>query len=289
MEDKMMNKKHAFKFFTAVVIFGAAIAFILLHTVFSGIAYAGQGTDTDKAMSKIEKIKKAGKLVVGTSADYPPYEFHLLNEKEGDLVGIDIDIARVIADELGVKLEVKDLIFSRIFDTLNSGKIDIAVAGLTPTEERRKYAGFSDIYFEAIQTFVIRSQDSEKIKTMEDLRGKKVGTQKDSMQDAMARIYISGAEFTVRETIEELIIILEKGLVDAIILEQPVADSYVSMKKNFISIKCNETNSPAGSAVAVKKGDDDLLKEVNRILEKLKKEDKINEFVENARMLCNKK
>lgn len=241
------------------------------------------------ADSKIEKIKKAGKLVIGTSADYPPYEFHLLNDKDSELVGIDIDIAKFIANELGVKLVVKDIIFSKIFDSLEAGQIDIGIAGLHPTAERKKRALFSEIYYQAIQSIVINKDNSEVIKTIEDLRGKKIGTQKDSIQEDMARSQISGAEFVVRDTIEELVIILRKGIVDAVILEKPVAESYVLRHKKFMTIKCKKFDSVLGSAIAVNKSDNDLLKEVNRILKKLKSENKISEFVENAKLLSSKR
>ena len=285
-----MTKKHflSIKIFIVTIIF--LIPLVVPQVVFSKGAETERGSATGKEVSKLEKIKASGKLIVGTSADYPPYEFHLLNEKEGDLVGIDIDIAKVIASELGVQLEVKDLIFSRIFQALDSGQIDMAIAGLSPTEARKKIASFSDVYYQAIQCVLIRKENAERIKTIEDLRGKKVGVQKDSLQEDMARGHIKGADFDVRETIEELIIILNKGLVDGIILEKPVGDSYVRRNKNFASLKCGEKFSALlGSAVAVKKGDDDLLKEVNRILAKLKEEGKIDEFVETAKMLSNKR
>lgn len=239
--------------------------------------------------SKLEKIKAAGKLVVGTSADYPPYEFHLLNDKDGDLVGIDIDIAKVIAEELGVKLEIKDIIFSKIFDTLEAGQIDIGIAGLHPTSERKKRVNFSDVYYQAIQSIVIQGKNSETIKTIEDLRGKKVGIQKDSLQEDMARAHMVGAVFLVRETIEELVINLKKGLVDALVLEQPVAESYVRMNKEFAIVTAKKFVDKLGSAIAVKKSDTQLLETINKILAKLKKEDKIREFVENAKMLTDKR
>jgi polar amino acid transport system substrate-binding protein len=273
-----MKKKSFFTYpiFT-IVLFLAVISLFL----FTDSLNAEPGAD-------INTIKKAGKLVVGTSADYPPYEFHLLNDKDGELVGIDIDIAKVIAQELGVKLEVKDLIFSRIFDALDSGKIDIAIAGLSPTEERRKVASFSTIYYQAIQSIVIHIDNTDKIKTVEDLRGKKVGTQKDSIQEEMAKTQIQGAKFEIRETIEELVLILRKQLVEAIILEKPVADSYVRQNNKFAAIKCEKFDNVLGSAIAVKKGNKELLKEINRILDKLIKEDKIKDFVQNAKMLTDK-
>jgi len=284
-----MNKNFELK----KVLFGMVVldlaVFIFSNWVLCGNLYAAESQDAGKEISKLEKIKKAGKLVVGTSADYPPYEFHLLDQKESELVGIDIDIARAIASELGVKLEVRDLIFSRLFDTLNAGKIDIAIAGLHPTESRKEIAAFSDTYYQAIQSVVILNENSEKIKTVEDLRGKHVGVQKESIQENLARTQIPGAEFDVRETIEELVIILDKGLIDAIILEEPVAQSYVNQNKKFLAIQCLGFADKLGSAIAVKKGDTLLLNEINRILANLKQDEKIKEFVENAKVLTNKK
>jgi ABC-type amino acid transport substrate-binding protein len=284
-----MTKKHFFigKLFMVMVVF--LMISVVPQAVFSNDSAAGPGAVPEKEMPKLEKIKETGKLVVGTSADYPPYEFHLLGDHEGELVGIDIEIARVIAEELGVKLEIKDLIFSRIFNALEAGQIDMAIAGLSPTEERKKIASFSDIYYQAIQSFVILKANAERIKTSEDLRGKKIGVQKDSLQESMTKSQIPGAEFEVRETIEELIIVLEKGLVDAVILEKPVADSYSRNNKKLLSIKCEKANQMLGSAIAVKKGAEDLLQEINRILAKLKKGNKIDEFMENAKMLSNKR
>jgi polar amino acid transport system substrate-binding protein len=271
--------------FSKILIAVIVVSFLLVvpHALFSKDA----SSDPE---STLEKIKASGKLVVGTSADYPPYEFHLLDEKDSDLVGIDIDIAKVIASEIGVQLEVKDLIFSRIFKALDSGEIDIAIAGLHPTEERKKIACFSDIYYQAIQCVLIRKENADRIKTIEDLRGKTVGVQRDSIQENMARGKIPGANFDVRETIEELIIILDKKLVEGVILEKPVGDSYVRRNKHFSSLKLeNQFSNVLGSAIAVKKGADNFLKRINQILAKLKKEGKIDEFVETAKMLSNKR
>ncbi len=274
MEDNMGNKTSLL----SKTIFGAIFVAFLFSQTFIGTAE-----------TKIDQIKKAGQIVVGTSADYPPYEFHLLNDQEGDLVGIDIDIAKVIADKLGVKLVIRDLIFSKIFDELEAGRIDLGIAGLTPTEERKKRVSFSEIYYQAIQSIVVNKKNTEKVKTLEDLRGKKVGIQKDSIQEDMARTQIAGAEFVVRETIEELVIVLQKSLVDAVILERPVAESYARRKKNFVSIKCKNFDNVLGSAIAVKKTDGDLLKSVNKILKELKAGNKIQEFVDNAKMLSDKR
>jgi len=279
-----MIKKSNFKK-SAVFYFTIFISFIFLT---SFLAFSKSDAKSKKVLTKIEKIKDAGKIIVGTSADYPPYEFHLLNSKEEEIVGLDIDIAKVIAEKLGVKLEIKDITFSKLINTLDSGDIDMAIAGLTPTEKRKKVVDFSEVYYQAIQNMLIRVEDTEKITCIADLRGKKVGTQKGSIQEDIARTKIEGAEFIERQTISELITDLKKGDIDAIIVEKPVAESYVLRNKSLINIECNAEKDVLGSAIAVKKGNSVLLNKINEILQDLKKEHKIIEFVKEANILMSK-
>ena len=110
-------------------------------------------------------------------------------------VGIDIDIAEAIAADLNVKLEIKNIVFNNLFSELTAGNIDLILAGLAPTENRQKIVDFSIPYYQAIQNMLIRAKDKEKIKLLEDLRGKIVGTQTGSIQEDMARSMISGATF----------------------------------------------------------------------------------------------
>jgi arginine/lysine/histidine transporter system substrate-binding protein len=241
-----------------------------------------------KELGKLDKIKQAGKIIIGTSADYPPYEFRLLPEMEDDIVGIDIDIAEAIASDLNVKLEIKNIVFSNLFTELINDRIDLALAGLAPTDHRKKIVDFSIPYHQAIQNMLIRAKDKEKIKLLEDLRGKIVGTQTGSIQEDMARSMIVGATFVTMPTIQKLIDGLASEKLDAVILEKPVADTYVFKNKNFLNLECNSDRNPLGSAAAVKKGNSDLLDRVNQILEKLIKENKINQFVQDAKVFTDK-
>ncbi len=279
-----MIKKNNFKK-SAVFYFTIFISFIFLT---SFLAFSKSDAKSKKVLTKIEKIKDAGKIIVGTSADYPPYEFHLLNSKEEEIVGLDIDIAKVIAEKLGVKLEIKDITFSKLINTLDSEEVDIVIAGLTPTEKRKKVVDFSEVYYQAIQNMLIRVEDTEKITCIADLRGKKVGTQKGSIQEDIARNKISGAEFIEKETINELITDLKNGDIDAIIVEKPVAESYVLRNKSLINIECKAEEDVVGSAIAVKKGNSALLNKINEILQDLKREHKIIEFVKEANILMGK-
>jgi len=267
-----------------------AVGYSILLTVFLFSGMLSAETQSGDTATKLNKIKESGELIVGTSPDYPPYEFHLLNDKEGEVVGLDIDIAKEIAREIGVKLTVKHVVFHKLFDALNQGDADLVIAGLAPSEGRRQLVDFSDVYYQAIQNMLIRATDAEIITSIDDLRGKTVGTQKGSIQEDMVHKHILGAQYVVKETINELIGDLLEKRIDAAILEKPVAESYVAKNKNLINIECRSGAYDAllGSAIAVKKGNQHLLKEVNRILKKLKRENKIVEFVEDAKILMNK-
>ncbi len=215
-----------------------------------------------------------------------------MNDKENELVGLDIDLANIIGKELGVKVEIKNLVFHKLFSVLESGEVDMLIAGLNPTYARTRIADFSDIYYKAIQNLVIRKEDEEKIAFLKDLRGMTVGTQKGSIQSEMAPTQISGAKFMYFDSIPDLVSNLKKGVLDAVIMEKPVAISYVKRNKTLISIECLSSgtdDSTLGSAIAVKKGNKKLLKKINDIIHKLKKENKITEFVENAKILLNKR
>ncbi len=272
---------------SATVSFVALLAFALLAVLWQ-TGCRMQSKEIGKEAGKLDKIKSAGKIVVGTSADYPPYEFYLLPELESEMVGIDIDIAEAIAANLNVKLEIKNIVFSKLFDELVAGNIDIALAGLTPTESRKHIVDFSIPYYQAIQNMLIRAEDKERIRLLDDLRGKVVATQKGSIQEDMARNQVTGATFFLHEEIDELIAALLQKKVDAIILEKPVAETYASKDKSLLNLECDTDRMPLGSAAAVRKGDSDLLERVNQILEKLIQENKITESLQSAKVLADK-
>jgi len=254
------------------------VVVLLLSLLFVFVVVNLNGID------KLEKIKKAGKIIIGTSADYPPYEFRPISD-EDSIYGMDIDIANEIAKNLGVKLEIKEIVFSRLFDAVNDGKIDLIIAGLSPTEKRKRLVDFSEPYYKALQNMLVRNKDIKKIKSLEDLRGKKVGTQRGSIQEELIKRQVDGARFFEEDTITELVKNLKSGKLDVVILEKPVATLFAMKNKGIVNIKCVSNGTFLGSAIAVKKGDVKLLKKINKILAKLKQNNMIIEFAENAKLL----
>ena len=131
----MMKKINAMK----LAMLGAAAV--------AAFAITGCGGSDNKAASKpaqaesplMHKIKSSGKLVVGTASGYPPYEFVDTSAGEKKVIGIDMELAQKIADKLGVKLEVQDMNFQALLSSLTGGKVDMAIAGINPTDERKKF------------------------------------------------------------------------------------------------------------------------------------------------------
>ncbi|MBE6345375.1 MAG: transporter substrate-binding domain-containing protein, partial [Spirochaetaceae bacterium] len=136
-----------------------------------------------KDVSVMEKIKADGKIILGTSADYPPYEFHSMVDGKDTIVGFDISIAQEIAKDLGVELEIKDMNFDGLLAALVSGNVDFVISGMTPTEERKQNVDFSDIYYEAVHGAVIRVADEAKYAANpESLKDVLIGAQKGAIQ-----------------------------------------------------------------------------------------------------------
>lgn len=213
-----------------------------------------------------------GKLVMATNAEFPPYEFH-----DGDkIVGIDAEIAQAIADELGMELEIEDIAFDSIIPEIVSGKADMALAGMTVTEDRKASVDFSDTYATASQMIIVK-EDSE-IAGPDDLKGVTVGVQLGTTGD----IYVSDLEAD-GTTVErynkgfEAVQALSQGKIDAVVIDGEPAKTFVSETEGLKIL--DEAFTVEEYAIAVKKGNTELLDKVNGALETLKDNGTLDEIV----------
>jgi polar amino acid transport system substrate-binding protein len=232
--------------------------------------------------------KSAGKkLVVGTSADYAPYEFHANIDGKDTIVGFDIDIAKEIAKDMGAELEIKDMDFDGLLAALATNKVDMVIAGMTPTEERKQSADFSQIYYTATHGVVMKKEVADQVKSFEDLNGKVVGVQQGTIQADMAKENVKAAK-EIKEVpkITDLMLMLQTGKVDAIVMEKPVAESYARTNADIALTSIEVTDETGGSAVAVKKGNSDLAKKVDETIKRLLEEEKIDVFLTEANKLA---
>ncbi len=226
-------------------------------------------------------------LTLGTSADFPPYEFHKVVDGKDTIVGFDIEIAKQIAADMGAELKIKDLAFDSLLNELSSGRVDIVISGLSPTPERAKAVGLSDIYYKAEQAVVVREADKDKFATMDSLKGMKVGVQTGSIQEDIAK-GIEGAQLTSLGKISEIVLQLQSNRVDASIMEGPVAKSFVKNVKGLAITDAKPEVEDDGYVIGVKKGNDELLDQVNKTLTRLNSEGKIDEYVAAASELAEK-
>lgn len=273
-----MIKKSLKKFIAISLVMGTMLSFAACGTKDNTTKTTEQSTQS----AVMQKIKKNGKLVLGTSADYPPYEFHRSVNGKDEIVGFDIEIAKQIAKDLGVELEIKDMKFDGLLAALDQGNIDMIVSGMTPTEERKKNVDFSDVYYTAVQTVIERAADKEKFKTAADFKGKKVGVQKGAIQEEIAKKQLPDAQAVALPKISDLVLSLKNNRVDAVLLESPVATSNLKANTDLVFSDVKLVTEDIGSAVAVKKGSEDLVKEINKTLAKLKADKSIEKFVTEA-------
>jgi arginine/lysine/histidine transporter system substrate-binding protein len=216
-------------------------------------------------------------LVMATSADYAPFEY-IESDKSDEIIGFDVDLAKAIAGKLGYEVEVKDMDFGGLVQSLKSGQADFVLAGMTPTEKRKKNVDFSDIYYTA-QHMVISKKDSG-IATVEDLEGKTVGVQLGSIQEGKAEEINETVAIKVenRNRIPELIQELKAGRFDAIIIEDTVAKGYLDKEADLTSYTISDNPEEAGSAIAFPK-DSGLTAKFNQELQKMKENGELQELI----------
>ena len=263
-----------------------ALALILaMLMIFSFAACGSKPADnpaSDEPMSKVEQIKAAGKLVVGTSADYPPYEFHTDVNGEDKIVGVDISIAQDIADELGVELELVDMAFDGLLISLQKGDFDMVLAALSPTEERKKSVDFSDVFFINKQIVVIKKADADKIKTTADVAELKGGCQSGTIQFDISSMYHKPENIIQLVKFNELLMELKTGKIDCLYTNFLTGTAYVSGNDDLMVQDIGIEWADLGFAAAIEKGNEDLVEVVNKVAAKYQTEGTIEKYIEDA-------
>ena len=256
------------------------ITIMALSIMVTSVACGGS-----KDKNTLSQIKEKGKIVLGTSADYPPYEFHKLINGKDEIVGFDIEIAKHIAEDLDVELEIVDMKFEGLLASLVTDDIDFVVAGMVPKPDRAKVVDFSIPYYSGNQRMIVRKNDQGKLNTPEDFKGLKIGVQKSTTQEDIAVEKFTEAEVIGLSKITDLVLELTSNKIDGIILAEPVAEAYISKNPNFYMPEVI-LGQEDGITVGVNKGNADLLLSINKTLEKLINDGAINKLVQEATALA---
>lgn len=237
---------------------------------------------------QLSDIQAKGVLEVGANVDFMPYEFYWTNPDTGEeeLAGFDMALAKGIADKLGVKLELKDQAFAGLVTALSANEMDMVISGLAIKPERLEVVDFSDPYFSGEQILLVRAEDYDTLKTVDDMAGKKIGAQLGSLQQGILEEQFSNAgEQILLEKIHILALELDQGNIDGWLITDLVAKQYMAVYPGRFKISEVPVNydSSAGIGVAVPKGDNEsLLKIVNEYIAEIKADGTFDAWVDEA-------
>ncbi len=219
--------------------------------------------------------KKDDTLVMVTEAGFEPYEYIVGNN---EIVGVDVDIAREIAKEAGKKLEVKNVFFDSIINELNSGKADFAAAGMSVTEERKKEVDFSLEYITSKQVIVV-NKNNNSIKTKDDLNNKTISVQGGTVGETYVSKNFKNAKVVIQKKFLSAAEDVKTNKSDCIVMDELPAKELVSKNPTLTILDIELVTDKY--AIAVKKGNTELLNTINKVLDRLMKEGKIEEYVIN--------
>ena len=221
--------------------------------------------------TSLEDVKKSGKLTIATSPDFPPFE-----SLEGDkVVGIEIDLLEMIAEKLGVELEINQMDFDSVLPGIQSGKFNVGVSGITVTEDRKKNADFTVPYFAAAQAIVVL-KDSP-IKSKADLEGKKVSVQTGTTAEEYCMK--NGYDVSAFQANNDALSALTSGKVDAWVIDNETGIQ-MSETTNGKTVVLDEPMTTEPYSLAFKKGSTSLVNEINSYVEGWLKDGTIEKIFE---------
>ena len=217
----------------------------------------------------LEQIKAKGKLVVGTEAQYAPYEF---KDLDANFVGCDMWLAQQIADSLGVELEIVDMSFAGIIPAVQSGQVDLGIAAFTNTPERAEEIDFSNLYETSAQLLIVKTGNADTYSTKEALAGQKVGAQKGTIQSQLIQSALPDSELFELEKYPALALEVQNGNIAGLVVDQAVGESLVANSNGELEVSNFEFSAEEasfGKSVVIAKGNEDLVAAVNEVISKV--------------------
>lgn len=232
----------------------------LLVLVITILAACGKSEANSEGKNQNTEDKKI--LKMATSADFPPFESR---DTAGNYEGFDIDLAHMVAKELGYELEIEDMKFDGLVGALQSGRVDMVMAGMSATEKRRQNVEFSTEYNRSGEMFIFKPTNA--FKDLESLKGKTIGVQLGTIQEEGADALSEEYGFTVKKVDDAGTMIqeLNSNRIDVAYMDKSVAKGYI--KEQDLQGFDDPTTSSPGMGIAFPK-DSDLVEDVNKVLKK---------------------
>ena len=217
------------------------------------------GLCTAQAETALERVKAAGKIVVGTEATYPPYEYL---DDQAQFAGCDIWLAQQIADALGVTLEIRDMAFDGIIPSVEAGQIDLGIAAFTVTPERAEVIDFSHQYELSNQLLIVKAGN----------KGLRVGAQLGTIQSQLVEKALPDSELFELPTYPELGLETMNGNIVGFVVDQAVGESMIATSNGELEAAAftfTAEEASFGKAAVVRKGSEDLMEAINEVIDRV--------------------
>lgn len=263
-------------------------ALVLAVCMVIGLAACGSKTQESAASSSSLKTVNPGKLTVATSPDFAPYEFYAI-DKDGNpqLAGFDMSLAKFIAKELGLELEVIPMDFDGTIMELSQGNVDMSLAGYSITEERKEVMDFSIVYYGGAQSFVTTKDKQSKFTDLASANNPDyvIEAQTGSIQATLMKENTPNANCIEMVKVTDIIAELVNGKADGAFIETAVAESYQKQYPELV-ILCDVPFDSEGSAAGITKGNTELVNAVNAAIQKCISSGEFDKYVEEAKALA---
>ena len=262
-------------------LFCAALAAAMLMATMSGCG---------SSQNRLEKILESGKLVLATSPDFAPLEFEDLSSGEAQYVGSDIELAKYIAEKLGVELEISAMDFSAVQAAIPSGQADIAISGFARTEERAQNLELStpfNITEDGGQTVLVAKGQGANYTAAEDFSGLQIGAQNGSLQYNLVSSQLpEDVEIVPVGSLNDGVLMLETGKIDALASDLSNAELLLESHDGIETTDFMFEYDSEGNVAAVKKGETELIEAVNEIIEEVNELGLYDQWKEEATELA---
>jgi polar amino acid transport system substrate-binding protein len=240
------------------------------------------GCQQAEESSVYEQIQSANNVVVGTSADYPPYEYI---DEVGNLVGFDIELMEEIANRMGVALEWQDMPFDSLIAAVQEGKIDMSISAFNYSEERDALVDFSDPYFVTEDAFIVAEGFTGAFNQAEDAANYRIGVQSGTVQDEWVTDELidtglmSESNLSRYERVDQAALDLQVGRIDILLADDVPAEAIVSQFEGLMIIhKDMLYTGPIN--IVIPEGESELQAELNRIIAELQAEGFMDELAQ---------
>ncbi len=237
------------------------------------LVVAGAGCQS-KPANEWEEIEQEGKMIVGTSADYPPFEY--INEQD-EFAGFDVELMNEIGERLGVEIEWQDIAFDGLIGSLQTGKIDAAIAAMSATAERDEQIDFTQNYYIGKDAVLVAEDSGIDVGAKEDLAGYKIGVQTGTIQDDWITENLTEEDISRYERAEQAVLDLKSGRIDVVAMDFFAAMSFVDEGGVELALETNFAEEHM--AIAIPEGAETLQERLNEVIDELREEGFIDELV----------